>query len=1111
MGIVRLKKRRALSIFLIGRARAEFRGEVESIFMSSTRSVTAQPWRILLALGIVAAVHLIRVFLVRQFGFLLPPYLTYIPPIIAIALLLGLWPGLAATMASALLVDFTIIQPQGTLQAKRPTDLITLAIAVLVCIGFCFMAEHLRKKRSRVTELESEHALHEARAKLQAALESSAEAMFICDAEGNIIDCNHAFAELHKMRDKSECMIRNSDFANFMDVCFLDGTLAPMDQWAVPRALRGEHATGVEYLERRKDTGETWIASFNFAPIRDGNGKIVGCVVSALDITERKRSEEALRNNENLYRSAFQTSLGAMGISRLADNKFIDVNRRFTDFYGYSQSEAVGKTAAELGLWANYADRERLVDSLREGGECRDVQVEFRRRDGSALWGVVCATRLEINGEECLLVSVRDVTKEKQAEEALRASEARYRSAFHTSTDAMVITRLSDRKYVDINKRFAEYFGISCDEAIGKTSVELGMWTNLEERERLFTAIARGEEYRDVPIKFQRRDGSPLWGMVSGVPFTLAGEPCILTSIHDVTKEKMVEEALRDSEARYRAAFETSPDVIVISRISDGVYIDVNPAFSSVTGWQREEVIGKTSRDLDIWTDFDHRAEMMEIIAKGEKFRDIEIQFRRKNGTALWGIVFATAMEVGGEPCLLVQVRDITNEKRAEEEIRALAFYDQVTGLANRRLLFEQFRKSIALSSRTHRKRAMLYVDLDNFKSINETRGHQTGDLLLHEVADRLVACVNSADTVSRLGGDEFVLILEELHGYPEIAATQAMEVAEKILRSMTDPFLLDQAEVRISCSIGITVFGDNQADFNHVLQQADIAMYQAKASGRNALRFFAPGLQAAVTARATLEEEMRQGLENNEFVLYFQPQYKHTTLYGAEALLRWRHPKRGIISPGEFISMAEETRLILPLGSWVLENACRQIARWTERYRDFNITVSVNVSALQLRRDDFVAFVLETVSRTGANPRWLKLELTESVLVENAEDTISKMTELKEHGIRFALDDFGTGYSSLAYLKRLPFSMLKIDASFVRDILTDPSSRAIVQSIVALSRAQNLRVLAEGVETEEQRAALEAMGCFYFQGYLFGPPLPPEEFEHLLLYHTGNPTLLPA
>ena len=1079
--------------------------------MGVKQSVTSRLWKIALTLAIMAAAYLLRMIFAWPLGIDLPPYLTYLPSVMAIALLLGMWCGLVATLAAAVIVDLTFIQPTGSLSIAKTADLIAFGLFILACVAFCLMAEYVRKSRGKMADFKNEHALHELSTKLHAALESSTEAMCICDAKGNFVEYNHAFAVFHKFKDKSECPRLNADYPAFMDVFYPDDTPAPTDQWVVPRALRGEQATGVEYRQRRKDTGEEWVGSFNFAPIRDREGAIVGCVVSALDITERKHSEEAIKNSEELYRSIFHTSSDAMVIARISDRTYVDINQRFADYFDITYERAIGRTSVAMGIGTNLANREAIYSAIERGEEFRDVPVQFRKSDGSELWALVSAAPLIVRGEPCLLASIHDTTREKLAEDARRASETRYRTAFQTSADAIVITRFPDCQCIDVNGRFTEYFGYTPEEAIGKTSAELGLWANAAEHEYLLNAFRDDKDYRDVQVEFRRKDGSPLWGVISATRLPIDGEKCLLSSVRDITREKQAEDALRFSEARYRAAFETSPDVIVISRISDGVYVDVNPAFTSVTGWEREEVLGKSSLEIDIWADINNRSAMLEVIGKGESFRNVEMQFRRKNCTLLWGIVFATTIEVSGVPCLLVQVRDVSHEKKAEEEIRTLAFYDQVTGLANRRLLSEQFRKSIALSVRTHSKRAMLFLDLDNFKNLNETRGHHTGDLLLREVASRLQECVSAPDTVCRLGGDEFALILEDLHSYPEVAATQSMSVAEKILQRIAQPYLLEQAEIRTSCSIGITVFGDNQLDFNHVLQQADIAMYQAKAAGRNSVRFFAPSLQAAVTARATLEEELRKGLEKKQFVLYFQPQYQNGKLYGAEALLRWCHPYQGLVPPGEFIPLAEETRLILPLGAWVLETACRQIASWEERCLDFNITVAVNISALQLQRDDFVASVLEAVARTGANPRSLKLELTETVLVKNAEDAISKMTALKEHGIRFALDDFGTGYSSLAYLKRMPLSQIKLDRTFVRDLLTDPSSSAIASTVIALGRELGMRVLAEGVETSEQRNALQKLGCFLHQGYLYGPPLPPEDFERLLMQCAGNPTVQPA
>jgi len=366
-------------------------------------------------------------------------------------------------------------------------------------------------------------------------------------------------------------------------------------------------------------------------------------------------------------------------------------------------------------------------------------------------------------------------------------------------------------------------------------------------------------------------------------------------------------------------------------------------------------------------------------------------------------------------------------------------------------------------------------------------------------VARRLTACIGPGDTAARLGGDEFVVMLEDLGEIAEDAATQAKSVAERIQACISEPCVLARHECVSTSSIGITVFGDNNESHSRILQQADMAMYHAKAAGRDTIRFFAPALQATVNARAALKDELRQGIRDNQFILWYQPQVHGGRVIGAEALVRWRHPKRGLLPPGEFISLAEETGLIIPLGNFVLEAACRQIALWATRTGAAPVTVAVNVSARQFREADFVQSVLGALKESGADPRRLKLEITESMLLDNLEETIAIMTELKSHGITFSLDDFGTGYSSLAYLKRLPLDQLKIDRAFVRDMLENATSSAIAQAIVSLSRAMDLSLMAEGVETEEQRACLARLGCYSFQGYLFSPPVPAAEFELLL------------
>jgi diguanylate cyclase (GGDEF)-like protein len=435
----------------------------------------------------------------------------------------------------------------------------------------------------------------------------------------------------------------------------------------------------------------------------------------------------------------------------------------------------------------------------------------------------------------------------------------------------------------------------------------------------------------------------------------------------------------------------------------------------------------------------------------------------------------------------------------AHHEIRNLAFFDPLTGLPNRRLLLDRLQQTLVASSRSNRKRALLFVDLDDFKTLNDTLGHHIGDLLLQEVARRVVASIREIDTVARLGGDEFVVLLQDLGELPEDAAAQAKIVAQKILSTIHQPYLLDGRECRSSCSIGITVFGNREDSTNEVLQQADIAMYQAKAAGRNTLHFFAPALQAAVNARAEMEEDLRQAIKTKDFRLLYQAQMDRGILIGAEALVRWNRPKRGLLQPGEFIPLAEQTGLILPLGDWVLEAACKQVAAWANRKATAHLTVAVNISARQLLNSDFVKNVLRILEHTGANPHNVKMELTESMFVDDLENVVAKMTELKSHGLRFSLDDFGMGYSSLAYLRSLPLDQLKIDQEFVRDILVDASSSAIAQSIISLGSAMGLSVIAEGVETNEQRDFLARLGCHSFQGFLFSGPLPAKEFELLL------------
>jgi diguanylate cyclase (GGDEF)-like protein len=516
-------------------------------------------------------------------------------------------------------------------------------------------------------------------------------------------------------------------------------------------------------------------------------------------------------------------------------------------------------------------------------------------------------------------------------------------------------------------------------------------------------------------------------------------------------------------------------------------------------GYQHDEVLGRTTADLGIWKNLSEREGFLETLRRAKVCRNLQAQLVRKNGEVFWATLSSSAIQLDGELCGLTVIRDMSEAKLAEEEIRTLAFFDPLTGLPNRRLLLEKVGKSLATLHGNHRRCALLFVDLDKFKNLNDTLGHQIGDLMLKEVARRLKACVRETDTISRFGGDEFVVWLDNLSGVQEVSAKQAREIAEKVLAQVELPYQLDTHKCRSTCSIGTTLVADDAFSANEILQQADIALYHAKGAGRNTVRFFAPALQVAVNTRAAMEEDLRHAIKHGEFLLYYQPQIEAGLVVGAEALLRWKHPRLGIIGPADFILMAEETQLIVPIGEWVLDTAFRQATLWAGRVETAEIEVAVNISALQFRKKDFVGTVLSALERNGTNPDRIKLELTETMLVDNMEELIEKMTELKAHRLRFSVDDFGTGYSSLSYLKRLPLDQLKIDRSFVRDILVDAGSGAIAKTIISLGEAMSLSVIAEGVETLEQRDFLASLGCNAYQGYLYSRPVPVSEFERVV------------
>jgi diguanylate cyclase (GGDEF)-like protein/PAS domain S-box-containing protein len=947
-------------------------------------------------------------------------------------------------------------------------------------------------------------------------------------------------------------------------------------------------------------------------------------------------AEVKRRFSERLLAIAFAESPEAIGLSRLDDGMFVDVNQEWLRLTGFSRDEVIGHTVLEIRLWPDRAAREAALTPLSTTGRLRDFEMTMLMKGGTPRLVRLNGSLIDVAGVPHILMYTKDVTAERMATEALRAGEAALEQANEQLTHQVQLFELMEGlarmghwtanpggQTIEWSVGMHRLAGSHAAGALPSTVARSGI---LEEDMPTFLAARQRMDGEEVEYRFRHPDGRILWlrsrmrrqydknGVMSdfgvvqdvtverevsrilrekldfiekitsqipdvvfqyqvradgglGFPFISEGvrrmfrvtpeearddarrmfavihpddraevfrtmkeagvdegawnhefrvrfddgierwllghaitrsEPdgtlASYGSITDITDLKEAEARMQESEARFRSLTDLS---------SDWYWeIDEQFRFTRFEGYREGESavtqqasLGRTRWELGAvnLSEEDWKAHHA-VLETHQQFKDFEIQRLDVHGKSYW-------VSISGTPMFDAQGRftgyrgigrDISLRKHAEDETQRLAFYDTLTGLPNRRLMLDRLSHALVSSARSQRHGALLFIDLDNFKDLNDTLGHDVGDQLLEQVANRLVTCIRECDTAARLGGDEFVVVLEELSTIDEEAASQAEIVAEKILKRLNAPYDLRGKQHSSTPSIGVTLFCGNQVGTDELFKRADVAMYQAKAAGRNTLRFYDPQMQVAVMARAALDADLRQGLQRQELLLYYQPVVDVMgRVIGLEALLRWQHPRRGLVAPGEFIALAEQTGLILPMGQWVLQTACRQLVAWGRQPATSGLSVAVNVSARQFRQPDFVAQVLDVLGETGADPQRLKLELTESVLIADVEDAIGKMSVLRERGVRFALDDFGTGYSSLSYLKRLPLDQLKIDQSFVRDVLSDPNDAAIVRTILALANSMDLVAVAEGVETEGQRQFLLDSGCTVFQGYLFGRPAP--------------------
>ena len=696
---------------------------------------------------------------------------------------------------------------------------------------------------------------------------------------------------------------------------------------------------------------------------------------------------------------------------------------------------------------------------------------------------------------------LHDVEQRMATERALTGTAARLHAITQAIPDVLLV--------LDAQGRYVEVLSPNDSALVASASVLVGQRLHdvlpAEQAERFMQLIRdtlQSGQTHSVEYEMQTLSGLRQFeGRTQPLGVQVGGQAAVVFLARDITNRKQAESALRESELRFRSLLRNIPSISVQGYLQDGTTSYWNQASEQLYGYTAEEAIGANLLDLIIPPPMriDVRAHLQHMFATGEVIPAGELQLQRKDGTPVHVFSSHAYIQVPGHPpemfCIDI---DISGRKAAEDEARYLAFYDALTQLPNRRLLVDRLQQVLVNGARSGLTTAVLFVDLDNFKTLNDTRGHEVGDLLLKDVAQRLRSCVREQDTVARLGGDEFVVVLQNLSSDAPEAAAQARTLGELILAQLRQPYELAGHEHHFTASIGVTLLNHQRDSVDEVLKQADMAMYRAKDDGRNTLRFFDPDMQQAVNRRALLETELHNGLRRAQFLLLYQPQVdSQGRVTGAEALVRWQHPVQGMVPPSEFIPLAEESGLILPLGQWVMETALRQQARWQQDPLFAHLSLAINVSARQFLQDDFVAQVLALVQQTGANPAQIKLELTESLLLANVDSVIATMRALKAHGLGFSLDDFGTGYSSLSYLKRLPLDQIKIDQGFVRDVLLDASDAAIARSIIALAGSLGLSVIAEGVETTAHHQFLLAHGCQAFQGYLFGRPLTLEDFEN--------------
>ncbi len=822
-----------------------------------------------------------------------------------------------------------------------------------------------------------------------------------------------------------------------------------------------------------------------------------------VDVTERKHVELALKDSEYYWKFAIEGAGDGVWDWDI-ENNVKTFSKQWKTILGYAEFDKL-PTGLE---WENrfHPDDKVYVEETMQAylsGIDSNYKLECRMKCKGGGYRWVLSRGMVLKHSEDgvplrMIGTISDITDRKQSEQLLRESEQRLRLSqlyggigtweYNFLTNSTIWSEAITQQMgfpVLVNPTWDDFLAIVHDGDRAALIIEIARQITINH--------TLDVEYRIIDthgkLRWMRSIGKADVDS-DGHTITMQG------TVQEITKQKDAENDLQIA----ATAFESQEGMMVTD--ADNIILRVNTAFTTITGYPAEEAIGKRSNLMSSGYHDESFFVGMWKELNTKSYWEGELWNKRKNNELYPQKLTITAVKDSNNIVTnyVGTLIDITKNKQAEQEIEDLAYYDPLTHLPNRRLMMDRINHAMALSARSEMKGALLFLDLDHFKTLNDTLGHDMGDILLQQVADRLTSCLRDNDTVSRFGGDEFVVLLEGLNMLTIEAATKAEDVANKFLNYINKPYHLSNHVYTCSTSIGITLLSGHQSGVEELLKQADIAMYQAKSDGRNAIRFFNPQMQTKITAHAKLERELKQAIEQQQFQLYYQIQVDSSGQpIGAEALIRWLHPKRGIISPLDFIPLAEQSGAILAIGLWVIDTACAQLKMWQKNVLSQHLTLSINVSAKQFHQPDFISQIMTAVQYYSLDPSLLKLELTESLLLNDIDETIAKMKALAEIGIQFSLDDFGTGYSSLQYLKKLPIYQLKIDKSFIDNIVTDSDDQVIVRTIIAMAHSLGLSVIAEGVATKEQQQRLLNKGCTHYQGYLYSKPIPINEFDVLL------------